>query len=86
MNVQRLRPVSDAAFLFHRTPVLMTKPVVTDETISFDPLLEDLASYLARIRSSANRQLVKPIDHEGLSAGVVAVLKKLEEIYAPRPI
>ncbi len=61
----------------------MDKPLAIDETKPFDPQLEDLSSYLARIRSTAIRPTITPIDCTELSASVLTVLQKLEEMYTP---
>lgn len=61
----------------------MDKPLVVIETKPFDPQLEDLSTYLARIRSAAIRPPLTTRDCNELGIGVMAVLRKLEEMYAP---
>lgn len=59
-------------------------PVFTnpDSSRPFDPRLEDLATYLARIRGAKVDRGEEQSFRKTTNAGVLAVLKALEDIYS----
>lgn len=81
-----LAPSLGATNPFSPDTATMDKPLVVIETKPFDPQLEDLSTYLARIRSAAIRPPLTTRDCNELGIGVMAVLRKLEEMYAPGPV
>lgn len=75
--------IEDVCFVhFILSEIHMPVVINPDSFRPFNPQLEDLATYLARIKGSRVDKTVEQPFRKTSNAGVLAVLKALEDIYS----